>query len=143
MEKICTMCNVSKPALDFNAKQSKCKTCQVEYNKQRRRGQRGSIASSSIQTEDHVRGWLADQVEEHFMERLTDIENKIILTDEYASKILDKLADIKNRAVRNEEHLVKIMKSIESQKSRSRIDNIVKIMSFTLIIPFIVCTLSG
>ena len=103
------MCNTRKPASEFHAKQSKCKSCQVDYNRQKRRD------NSSIQTDDHahIRGWLAEQSEEHLVEKITD------LTNTNTTQVLKKLDEILNTCEKSNENLLQKIECLESRNKNT------------------------
>lgn len=111
------MCKAIKAVSEFNAKQSKCKKCQVIYNKQKRQQHRESIATSSIQTEERVKGWLAEQnaSEVDITERLLDAEKRDALT----AQLLEKLADIKSDMAINRECVLQIIAQLDKISQRA------------------------
>jgi hypothetical protein len=116
MEKVCAMCKANLSLAEFNAKQSKCKKCQVIYNRHKRQQNRESIATSSIHTEERVKGWLAEQnaSEVDITERLLDADKR----DAQAAQVLESLLDIKNDLAVNRACVMQISTQLDKITAR-------------------------
>jgi len=111
MEKVCAMCKANKALAEFNAKQSKCKNCQVIYNRHKRQQNRENIATSSIHTEERVKGWLAEQnaSEADITERLLEADKR----DAQAVQVLESLLEIKNDIAVNHKRVMQISAQLD------------------------------